>query len=78
MAIATIGATPSLAASGTSRSAHTIVPTLNIAGDSAGTKKRCRAFNIPISTAATVTIVRNGNMIRVNRIVSSSLPGTAL
>ena len=40
-------------------------------------KKRCSAFSIAISTAATVTMERNGNMMRVSRTVSSSLPGTA-
>ena len=57
--------------------AHTIVATLNIAGDSAGMKKRCSALSIAIITAAVATIARNGNMMRVRRIVSSSFPGTS-
>ena len=50
--------------------------TLNIAGDSAGMKKRCSALSIAIRTAAVVTSARNGNMMRVSRIVSSIFPGT--
>ncbi len=61
-AIATIGSMPRRGASGTKITAHAIVATLNIAGDSAGTKKRCSALSIAISTAATATIPRNGNI----------------
>ena len=43
-----------------SASAMTMPATLNIAGDSAGTKKWPSEFSMPISTAATATSVRNG------------------
>ena len=56
---------------------QTIVPTLNIAGDSAGMKNRCSEFSMPMRAAATATSVRNGNITRVSETVSSSLPGTA-
>ena len=67
VAIATmvIGCTPSAGANGISASAITMPATLNIAGDSAGTKKWPSEFSIPISTAATATSVRNGNTMRV-------------
>ena len=42
----------------------TIVATLNIAGDSAGTKKWPSAFSMPMNTAASATSVRNGAMMR--------------
>ena len=45
---------------------------------SAGTKNWLSEFSIPISTAATATVTRNGSMIRVRCIVNSSLPGTWL
>ena len=51
--------------------------TLNIAGDSAGMKNRCSEFSIPIIATATATVVRNGSIIRVSSVVSSSFPGTA-
>ena len=57
--------------------AMTIVATLNIAGDSAGTKKWPSAFSMPMNTAASATSVRNGSMIRAISTVSSNLPGTA-
>ena len=76
MAIAVMGARPSRGMTGTSRIAHRMLATLNIAGDSAGTKKRSSELSMPISAAATATSVRKGSMIRVSRIVSSSLPGT--
>ena len=66
------------AISGTSRNAHRIVATLNIAGESAGRKKRRSEFNMPIIATATATVVRNGIMIRVSCVVSSSFPGTAV
>ncbi len=50
---------------------------MNIAGESAGRKNRCSAFNIPITATATATVVRNGIMIRVSWVVSSSLPSIA-
>ena len=50
--------------------------TLNIAGASAGTKKRPSAFSMPIAATATATSGRNGNISRVSRTVSSNLPGT--
>ena len=50
---------------------------MNIAGESAGRKNRCNAFNIPITATATATVVRNGIMIRVSCVVSASFPGTA-
>ena len=72
----TIGARPNRGISGTSAKALKIVATLNIAGDSAGTKNRRSEFSIPIIAAATASMVRNGSMIRVSWVVSSSLPGT--
>jgi hypothetical protein len=77
IAIAVIGGTPNRGITGTSSTAQTIVAMLNIAGASAGTKNRFSEFNMPIKTAATATSVRNGSMMRVSRMVSSSLPGTA-
>ncbi len=74
----TMGLTPSDGASGTRITAPAIVATLNIAGESAGMKKCCRAFNIAMKAAATAISGRNGNMMRVSRTVSSSLPGTLL
>jgi len=56
---------------------QTIDPTLNIAGDIAGTKNRCNELSIPISAVATATSARKGNMMRVSETVSSSLPGTS-
>ena len=53
-----------------------MVATLNIAGESAGTKKRCREFSIPIIATATATVSRNGHITRVRLAVSASLPGT--
>ena len=50
--------------------------TLNIAGASAGTKKRPSAFSMPIAATAMATSGRNGNMSRVSHTVSSNLPGT--
>ena len=50
---------------------------MNIAGESAGMKNRCSEFSIPIIATATATVVRNGSMIRVSSVVSSSFPGTA-
>ncbi len=76
-ATTTIGATPRAGASGTNTTTMPIVARLNIAGDSAGTKKWPSAFSIPINTAASATRVRNGTMIRASRMVSSSLPGTS-
>ena len=76
MAMPAIGGRPIDGISGTSRNAHRIVATLNIAGESAGRKNRWSAFNIPITATATATVVRNGIMIRVSWVVSSSLPGT--
>ena len=64
--MATMGVMPSAGAIGTRSNPQRIVATLNIAGDSAGMKKRCSALSIPMSTAATVTIVKNGNMMRVS------------
>ncbi len=62
---------------GTSVNAEMIVATLNIAGDSAGMKKRRSAFSMPIIATLTATVARNGSMMRVSRTVSASLPGTA-
>ena len=67
---------PDAGDSGTATTAQTMVATLNIAGDSAGMKNRCSALSIAIITAAMATIARNGNMMRVSRIVSSIFPGT--
>ncbi len=63
--------------SGTIATAEKIDATLNIAGDTAGMKNRCSAFSMPISATATATVVRKGSMMRVSRVVSASLPGTA-
>ncbi len=76
-AIAVMGGSPSRGITGTSSSAERIVAMLNIAGASAGTKKRCSELSMPIITAAIATSVRNGNTMRVSRTVSSSFPGTA-
>ena len=54
----------------------TIVPTLNIAGDSAGTKNFRKEFSIPMQAAASATSVRNGSITRASETASSSLPGT--
>ena len=51
--------------------------TLYIAGANAGMKNRCRAFSMPMNAAATAISSRNGMLIRVSAIVSSSLPGTS-
>ena len=78
IAIAVIGGRPTRGISGTSSIAHRMLATLNIAGDSAGTKNRFSEFSIPMNAAATATSVRNGSMTRVSRTVNSSLPGTWL
>ena len=78
IAIAMMGARPTDGISGTRTNAQTIVAMLNIAGASAGTKKWCSELSMPITAAATATMGRNGSIIRVSRIVSSSLPGTRL
>jgi hypothetical protein len=80
VAIATItmGPIPIDGARGTPTITMTIVAMLNMAGDSAGTKKWPSAFNIPMNTAAIATNVRNGAIMRASRTVSSSLPGTSL
>ena len=54
-----------------------IVATLNIAGDSAGMKNRRSEFSMPIIATATATVARNGSMMRVNWVVSSSFPGVS-
>ena len=77
MAGATMRGSPMRGMTGTSPIVHRIDPTLNIAGETAGIKNRCSEFSMPISAAASATIVRNGNMMRVSITVSSSLPGTA-
>ena len=77
IAIPTIGSRPTLGISGLSATAARIVATLNIAGESDGTKNRRSEFSMPIIAAATASVVRNGSMIRVRSVVSSSLPGTA-
>ena len=53
-----------------------MVATLNIAGDSAGTKVVVQRVQHAHRHGRDATIVRNGSMMRVRRIVSSSLPGT--
>ena len=60
-----IGAMPRRSANGTIVRAQTIVTTLNIAGDSAGTKKCPSEFSMPINAAANAAMVRNGSMRRV-------------
>ena len=77
IAIAMIRGSPTAGMTGTRRTAQAIVATLNIAGDSAGTKNLCSEFNIPMNAAAIATQVRNGSMMRVRKTVSSSLPGTS-
>ena len=73
----TIGFQPRCAAAGTRQTAPKMMPTLNMAGETAGVKKRLSEFSIPVSTAARATSVRNGSTMRLNVTVSSSLPGTA-
>ena len=75
MAIAVIGGRPTCGISGTSRIALRMLATLNIAGDSAGTKNRLSEFSMPMNAAAIAISVRKGSMILVSRIVSCSLPG---
>ena len=70
-----IGGQPSRGISGTSVNAERMVAMLNIAGDSAGMKKRPSALSIPIITTPSAIIVRKGSMMRVSSVVSSSLPG---
>ena len=77
MAMAVMAGRPRPGISGTRRIAHTMFATLNIAGDSAGMKKRCSEFSIPMTAAASATNVRNGSINRVRNTVSSSLPGTS-
>src|SRR5687768_2423399 len=72
-----IGGKPSAGINGTSSSAHVIVATLYMAGDSAGMKNRCSEFSIPMHAAATATNVRKGSISLVRKTVSSSFPGTA-
>ena len=77
IAIAMICGKPRASITGTSVTAHRIVATLNMAGDSDGMKNRRSEFSIPIIATATATVVRNGAMTRVSSVVSSSLPGTS-
>ena len=56
----------------------TIEATLNIAGDSAGTKNTLRELSIPMQAAASATSSRNGATMRVSTTVSSNLPGTSV
>ena len=72
-----MGSYPRPGISGASSAALRMMPTLYIAGESAGTKNRPREFSMPISAAATATRVRNGRRMRVRSTVSSSLPGTS-
>ena len=72
-----MGGQPSRGIHGTMANAAATVATLNIAGASAGTKKRCSEFSIPIIATLTATAPMNGSMIRSSIVVSSSLPGTA-
>ena len=51
--------------------------TLNIAGDNAGTKNRRSELSMPIIATATATVPRNGSMMRVSSVVSSSFPGVS-
>ena len=77
IAMPATGARPTLGMNGTSAYAQTIVATLNIAGESAGTKKRFNEFSMPIMATATAMVVRNGIMICVSCTVRASLPSTA-
>ena len=61
IAIAMIGGSPSRVHHRHQRTAHRMVATLNIAGDSDGMKKRRSEFSIPIIATATATVVRNGS-----------------
>ena len=56
----------------------TMWTTLNKAGDAADVAKRLRAFKAPMASATTLIKAMNGNITRVRKIVSSSLPGTAV
>ena len=67
---------PCISKTGINTAIVAIVPTLNIAGDTAGTKKRRSELSIPMHAAASAISVRNGNMIRASVTTSSSLPGT--
>ena len=80
VAIATIviGARPRLGARGMNITEMAITATLNIAGDSAGTKKCPSEFSMPISAAASAAMVRKGSMMRVRCTVNSTWPGTLL
>ena len=53
-----------------------IIPTLKKTGANAGTPKWRSELSIPMATAESETMSRNGNMIRAMRPVSSALPGT--
>ena len=66
MAMAVMRDCPNRGMSGTRASPHAIVATLNIAGDSAGTKKWCSAFSMPIATTASTIVSRNGSITRVS------------
>ncbi len=67
---------PNRGISGTSVNAARIVATLNIAGERAGMKNRRSELSMPIIATLSATIGRNGSMMRVRTIVSSSFPGT--
>ena len=77
MAMPLIGFRPNRGITGAIAIALKIDATLNIAGESEGMKKRRRELSIPIIAAAIASVLRKGSMIRVNRVVRASLPGTA-
>ena len=57
-----IGGSPKRGISGTIANAHTIVAMLNIAGESAGMKKRRSELSMPIIATEAATVVRNGSI----------------
>ena len=75
MAMPAIGGQPMRGITGTSVNAERIVATLNIAGDSAGMKKRRSEFSMPIIATPPRPSSRNGSMMRVSRTCQRELAG---
>ena len=77
IAIPTIGSNPNRGQSGAIRYPDAISAMLSMVGAMAGMKKTRRVLRNPMTAAEIETRTRNGVMIWVMSVVSSSLPGTS-
>jgi len=77
IAIPVMAGRPTRGISGTRPRAQAIVATLNIAGASAGMKKRRTELSMPLNATDAATVIRKGSRSRVSCVVSSSFPGVS-